>query len=134
VLTSIFFKYFIFILLNFFEKNSIIDNSCIVVLNISKPPRCTLTHQGLSNHTKSMALWFEKSQCDKQKNNLPSHIEIWLEDLCMWGDVPQPKTTPFSFAPINYCKLLNVIHPLLKSQVFNKPQNVKFHLRDLVLV
>jgi hypothetical protein len=72
---------------------------------------------------------------NKQTNKQPSFTDRNLVVRLMHvRDVPQPKITPFSFASINYCKLFNVIHPLLRSQVFNKPQNVKFHLRDLVLV
>ncbi len=36
------------------QNCSIFNNSCIISLNTTKPPKCTPTHQGLSNSTKSM--------------------------------------------------------------------------------
>jgi len=78
------------ILLNFFEKNSIIDNSCIVVLNISKPPHCTLTHQGLSNHTKSMmrgTMVWEISMWQTNKQPSFTYRNLVVRLMHVW-DVP----------------------------------------------
>jgi hypothetical protein len=48
------FHYFIFFhLLNLQWATSKFNNSCTMGLNMMKPPWCTLTHQGLSNGTKS---------------------------------------------------------------------------------
>jgi hypothetical protein len=48
-----------------------------------KPTRCTPIHQGLSKNIKIMekASWFERSQCDKQTNKLPSFIDILFNNI-----------------------------------------------------
>ncbi len=60
--------------LNFLLKScSTFINFCTLALDTTKPPWCTPTHRELSNTIKSMttwqeALWFGRSQCDKQTN------------------------------------------------------------------
>lgn len=74
-----YYKYLVLILLNFLSKHcSILNHSCIVNINTTKPYWCTLTNWGLFNDTKSkgVVVWEISSWQTKQNRTDKQPLSI----------------------------------------------------------